>query len=247
MISPQFDLPMFVKLLWLFLWLYPQTIHASLLPSLIPAVHSFTPSGKNDTFHLASTFRIVVDASQASSRSTNDTTLIPPTLLEFAQTFLSDIQEIFSSNAAIEEIDVTPDFVPEHGDIVLTLLPSAAAQNYVLAKGTFTEEGYEMVVTNSSVEIMGSGPKGVFWGTRTLLQGLILASKSFPIGIIKDQPDWETRGFMLGKFTLIWDSPQKVKDGANSTDVARKFYPIEYLMEMCAYASFFKTSQFVSS
>lgn len=225
MVPPRLGLSLFVNLCWLFLCLsYLQTIHANLLPPLVPAVHSFTPSGQNDTFHLAPTFRIVVDASKASSRSTNDTTLIPPTLREFAETFLSDIQEIFSLSAAIEEIAISPDFVPKHDDIILTLLPSAAAQNYVLAKGTFTEEGYEMVVTSSFVKIMGSGPKGVFWGTRTLLQGLILTSKSFPTGIIKDQPDWETRGFML--------------------DVARKFYPIEYLTEMCAYASFFKTSQF---
>lgn len=223
---PQFDLPVIFNLLWLFLWLsYPQTIHTNLLPPLIPAVHSFTPSGKNNTFHLASTFRIVVDTSQASSRSTNDTTLIPPTLREFAQTFLADIQEIFSSNAVIEEVDITPDFVPEHGDIVLTLLPFAAAQNYVLAKGTFTEEGYEMVVTDSSVKIMGSGPKGVFWGTRTLLQGLILTSKSFPTGIIKDQPDWETRGFMLGKFTLTWDSPQKAKDSFKINRCSKEVLP----------------------
>ncbi|GJJ08838.1 hypothetical protein Clacol_003057 [Clathrus columnatus] len=208
----------------LWLWVYSRLLNAKSLPPLIPAVHSFSPSTNDNDFHLASRFRIVVDASQASARSENDTTLIPPTLRGFGETFLSDLQELFDSNVNIEEIDLPPNFVPENGDIILTLLPSSIAQTYTLAKGTPTVEGYEMVVTSSSVKISGSGPKGAFWATRTLLQGLILANKTFPSGTIKDQPDWSTRGFML--------------------DVGRKFYPIEYLTEMCAYASFFKTSEF---
>lgn len=200
------DLFVLLDLLLAIFWLYPRTLSANPLPPLVPAVHSFVPSGDGDdhTFRLASTFRLVVDASQASARSANDTTLIPPTLRDFAQTFLSDLQDVFHSNVVIEEIDITPDFAPHNGDIVLTLLPPSIAQTYTLAQGTPTTEGYKMVITNSSVNIMGAGPKGVFWGTRTLLQGLILSNKSFPSGTINDQPDWATRGFMLGKLIKIF-------------------------------------------
>jgi hexosaminidase len=96
--------------------------------------------------------------------------------------------------------DVQP---PSNGDIVLTLLPNATAETFTLAKGTPTTEGYQLDVRSSAVIISGSGAKGVFWGTRTLLQGLVLGNGSFPVGIIKDQPDWQTRGFMLGNFTLF--------------------------------------------
>ena len=37
-----------------------------------------------------------------------------------------------------------------------------------------------------------------FWATRTLLQGLVLGDGRFPNGVIDDQPDWATRGIMLG-------------------------------------------------
>jgi hypothetical protein len=72
-----------------------------------------------------------------------------------------------------------------------------------LVNGSPTTEGYEMQVTSQAVKIAGSGAKGVFWGTRTLLQGLVLSNQQFPASTILDQPDWKTRGAMLGKAQFL--------------------------------------------
>lgn len=170
----------------------------STLPPIVPAVHNFTGSPNGD-FKLASHARIVVDAAQASSREDNGLSLIPPTLSSFAYTFAADLKETFPKTEATVILANLDDFNPRNGDIILTILSNASASNFTLAKGIPTSEGYEMEVNGTAITIKGSGAKGSFWGTRTLLQGLILTNGSFPGGVIKDQPDWQTRGFMLGK------------------------------------------------
>jgi hexosaminidase len=167
-------------------------------PSVVPAVHSFSGSPDGD-FTLPSQVHIIVDAAHASSRDDNGLSLIPPTLSSFAQTFAADLKQLFPQTSVTVTNESIGSSEQTGGDIVLTILPDADAANYTLAKGSPTSEGYELNVSSSGVTISGSGAKGSFWGTRTLLQGLALRNGSFPAGLIKDQPDWQTRGFMLGE------------------------------------------------
>ncbi|KAL4796719.1 glycoside hydrolase superfamily [Aspergillus venezuelensis] len=65
----------------------------------------------------------------------------------------------------------------------------------------------------------------MFWGTRTLLQLLLLSTNhTLPTLKTTDSPAYATRGYMF--------------------DAGRKWYPPSFLKEMCSYASFFKMSEF---
>lgn len=65
----------------------------------------------------------------------------------------------------------------------------------------------------------------MFWGTRTLLQQLLIANgSSLQLGRVIDAPVCATRGYML--------------------DAGRKWYTAGFLKELCAYTSFFKMSEF---
>jgi hexosaminidase len=65
----------------------------------------------------------------------------------------------------------------------------------------------------------------MFWGTRTLLQEMVVANGStLQVGRTIDAPAYATRGYML--------------------DAGRKWYTADFLKELCTYASFFKMSEF---
>ena len=222
------------------------TTTRSFLP-VVPAVHNFSSSSNGD-FHLPSSHvRVIVDEARASSRDDGGQSLIPPTLSSFAHTFAADVEELFPGTHVTVILANVGDFKPQIGDIVLTIQPNTtqSASGFTLANGSPTSEGYEMEVSNSTVTISGSGAKGSFWGTRTLLQGLTLTKGSFPGGIIKDQPDWKTRGFMLGKIKTTAHKLLYSSYETYPTDVGRQWYPIAFLIELCTYASWFKISEFV--
>ena len=130
------------------------------------------------------------------STKDNGLSLISPPLLSFAQTFVSDLRELFPSQMTSLSVVNSASLTDMQDYVFLTLADPA---NHTLASGTSTTEGYEMQVSSREVIIRGSGAKGAFWGTRTLLQGLALSNGRFPNGLIHDQPDWETRGIMLGE------------------------------------------------
>jgi hexosaminidase len=187
-------------------YIAPTSVAGVAFPAVVPAVHTFG-SLSNGDFQLPTRLRIVVDASHASSREDNGLSLIPPTLSAFAQTFASDLNQAFpASTASVTTLTVGPGFTPTKGDIILTILPDAAAAQFKFASGSHTTEGYQLNITSSSITISGSGAKGSFWGTRTVLQGLVLNNGKLPGGIVTDQPDWETRGFMLGVLFAYTDS-----------------------------------------
>ncbi|KAL1951473.1 hypothetical protein VTO73DRAFT_622 [Trametes versicolor] len=192
------------------------------LPPLVPAVHDHITDGSASiAFRLPQHLRIVVDERDAQSTADDGLTLIPPTLLEFAQTFQSDLETLFPKTTVSlsrGNAQNTP-----NGQATITLSLSDRL-NATHADGTSTSEGYEMEVSANGVQIVGAGSKGAFWATRTLLQGLVLTGGQFPAGKVVDQPDWRTRGFML--------------------DVGRQWYPIAFLADLCTYASWFKISEF---
>lgn len=167
------------------------------LPPLVPAVHSFQPSP--GSFQLPNSLSVYVDQNFVMSTRDNGLTLIPPPLLSFAETFAADLRELFPASSA--RVYVASEFsVHSQRDYVFLTLSSEP--NHTLADGAPTTEGYAMDIAAHGVTIRGSGSKGVFWATRTLLQGLVLGDGRFPNGRISDQPDWETRGIMLGQSTI---------------------------------------------
>ena len=173
-----------------------------------------TPSG---SFNLLQVQQIVVDADYAGNVDSDGETLIPPSLWEFASTFADDLQSAIG--ASVDAINGTE--APE-GSLFLTLvLPET---KFLDAAGKPTSESYVLNVTDAGLSIEGASPLGVWWGTRSILQQLILGNGSIPLGSSYDSPGWGVRGAML--------------------DVGRHFYPPEFLVEMCSFLSFFKQNTF---
>ncbi|KAF2645235.1 glycoside hydrolase, catalytic core [Massarina eburnea CBS 473.64] len=158
---------------------------------------------------------LVVDSQYADIVDERGETLIPPTLLEFANTFAGDLQTLDVNITTKQGQNAS------HGSIFLTL---GNASDYYDIAGRESSEGYTLSVSSSGVTITGASPLGVWWGTRTVLQQAILNNGSIPHGIASDTPGWVTRGMML--------------------DAGRHYYPPDFLIEMCAYMSFFKQNTF---
>ncbi|GKT46135.1 beta-hexosaminidase [Colletotrichum spaethianum] len=188
------------------------TAAADTLPGL-PTVPYTTTGG---TLPSTSLSKIIVSSEFAESVDEAGQTLIPPTLHSFATTFASDLSSALKLDILVELGDAA-----EQGSIFLTL---GDAGLYLDAAGRETSEGYSLNVTADGVLITGASPLGVWWGTRTLLQQLILGGGEVNLGYGADSPGWGTRGMML--------------------DIARHYYPPEFLVEMCAYMSFFKQNTF---
>lgn len=85
------------------------------------------------------------------------------------------------------------------------------------------DEGYVLTV-NRYAGIEAPTAKGVFWGTRSLLQILYNRQGALPKGTARDFPLFPNRGFML--------------------DVARKFFTLDYLKQYIRILSFYKMNEF---
>lgn len=160
---------------------------------------------------------ITVDSRYADTSNSLGETLIPPTLYAFAQTFAEDLSSSTGGSFSIERGSAPTSGNAAAGSIFLTVDPTG---NYTDAAGRFTGEGYTLNVTRTAITITGASPLGAWWGTRTVLQAAALNAGAMPAGNGKDAPGWADRGIML--------------------DVARKYYPPEFLIEMCAYLGYFK-------
>jgi hexosaminidase len=162
---------------------------------------------------------IYLDRKFSEVRDTEGLTLIPPSAREFAETFLQDITTLFGGNWTLQQVDSLPD----SGIFLGPIRDSSIQLPY--ENGIASEEGYELEITERGVYIGGTGARGMFWGTRTLLQELLIANGSMlHQGRLTDAPAYATRGFML--------------------DAGRKWYTASFLKEFCTYASFFKVSEF---
>jgi hexosaminidase len=162
---------------------------------------------------------IYIDSAFANVSDRGGLTLIPPTAYEFARTFTQDIAALFGGNWTIQKVDTQP----VSGIFLGQVRTNASQLRY--ENGIATEEAYELDVGNGSVYIGGAGARGMFWGTRTLLQELLIANGStLAARRTTDAPAYATRGFML--------------------DAGRKWYSASFLKELCTYASFFKMSEF---
>lgn len=169
-------------------------------------------SSSNGTYALSDITSIVVDSQYASSVDDTLDTLIPPTLFEFVTTFASDLTSIFDL-----AIPVTNGSSTAPNTIFLTL---GDPSTYLNASGSPSSEGYTLTTTPTGITITAASPLGAFWATRTILQQATLNTGSIPLGTGVDVPGWASRGMML--------------------DAGRRYYPPDFLTELCAYMSFFK-------
>ncbi|KAI1390472.1 glycoside hydrolase family 20 protein [Hypoxylon trugodes] len=172
-------------------------------------------SGNYDLHHLKS---IVVDDRYKSATDTEGHTLIPPSLSDFARTFEEDLEESLGLKLNLGSSELTD----AHNSIFLTL--DQEKDRYLDVAGRQTSEGYTLTVNETGITIAGASPLGVWWGTRSLIHAAVTNQLFLPYGSGVDAPGWVTRGVML--------------------DVARHYYPPDFIVEMCSYLSFFKQNVF---
>ncbi|KAI1498048.1 putative beta-N-hexosaminidase [Biscogniauxia marginata] len=164
---------------------------------------------------------VYITNSLAARRDSEGLTLIPPSGQEFAETFIEDLIE---ASGKLWELVVTSNIPNNATGVVLgEYHGNVTALSY--ADGSSTEEGYVLEVTDGRATIKGSGARGMWWGTRTLLQHMIMSNwTSISAMKVVDSPAYPTRGFML--------------------DAGRKWYSPSFMKDLCTYASFFKMSEF---
>jgi hexosaminidase len=138
-------------------------------------------------FNFSKLDRIIVDVEHCDSADTTGHTLIPPTLLEFANTFASDLE------AAEGHTEVVAGDHSEDGSIFLTIGNSS---EFVDAAGRWTAEAYTLNVTDDRIIITGASPLGAWWATRSIFQQRAL-NGTIATGYGVDAPGWGTRGIMV--------------------------------------------------
>ncbi|GAP93378.2 putative glycoside hydrolase [Rosellinia necatrix] len=203
------------------LLLLPGVVVASL--QLLPPPRVLAHNGTTPGFSPedAST-TVYITKSLASYRDSGGLTLIPPSGLEFAQVFIEDLNRASGRRWTLEVVSERPQ--EAKGIILDRWHGETSLLSY--EDGEPTEEAYVMEIGNGRAVISGAGARGMWWGTRTLLQQLVLSNwtAALPASHIADSPAYATRGFLL--------------------DAGRKWYAPSFLKELCTYASFFKMSEF---
>lgn len=202
----------------------PNMLLALLFAAIASALQTLPPAEWQPSTHGGFSIwgverNIYIDNRFAWKRDRNGLTLIPPSAHEFANTFRQDLEEITGDRWRVRTVHRFPK------DATGIFLQGLEAEDLTYENGQATEEGYELQIEDDKVTIRGSGSRGMWWGTRTLLQQVLLAGDStIPTGRTLDAPAYPTRGFML--------------------DAGRKWYSPAFLKDLCTYASFFKMSEF---
>ncbi|RMJ26573.1 hypothetical protein PHISP_02565 [Aspergillus sp. HF37] len=191
-------------------------IAASALQTLPPA--QWKPSSKGGFSIWGVDRTIYIESQFASRKDQNGLTLIPPSAYEFASTFSQDLQELTGDCWTVRKVDDLPE------NATGIFLKALEGKQLTYEDGEPTEEGYEMQIDSDRVTIEGSGSRGMWWGTRTLLQEAMLSNSTIAAGRVQDAPSYAARGFML--------------------DAGRKWYSPAFLKDLCTYASSFKLNEF---
>ncbi|KAL6703927.1 hypothetical protein ACN47E_008963 [Coniothyrium glycines] len=203
--------------LWTLIFLIPYQFSIAL--QQLPPTQWISQNTTGEAFFLNKAFRTVyLKKSFADHRDKGGLTLISSSAGDFAEIFRQDLSELFGNEWSLAVVEA----LPQTGIILGPYSGNTSLLTY--ENGASTEEGYEIHVTNDSVFIGGTGARGLFWGTRTLLQELLLSDGMLKPGRTEDSPAYATRGYML--------------------DAGRKWYTPDFLKELCTYASFFKMSEF---
>ncbi|KAL2844278.1 glycoside hydrolase superfamily [Aspergillus pseudodeflectus] len=185
---------------------------------------SFQLLGLGGTWDVkASSRKIYIEETLATTKDTDGLTLIPPNGYDFAEVFLEDLNAVTGYNWSLETVSSLPDPTTADGAVLLGAF-TGNSSSMTYENGEQTTEGYELTISPSSISINGSGARGMFWGTRTLLQMLLVGNNTLSAGQTLDAPAYATRGYMF--------------------DAGRKWYTKDFLKEMCSYASFFKMNEF---
>ena len=164
------------------------------IPQVIPALQNW--KGYSGRLVLPGEGRIVIEPSAEAQ------------LGEVAATLADDLKEMFGRMYRVTTGK------PSRQDIYLYLAKPDKALG---------EEGYELDI-RSYVSLGASAPKGVFWGTRTLLQMLYNQSEGLQKGKAADFPAYAHRGFML--------------------DTGRKFFSMDFLKSYVKILSLYKMNEF---
>ncbi|TKG97475.1 glycoside hydrolase [Puteibacter caeruleilacunae] len=85
------------------------------------------------------------------------------------------------------------------------------------------EEGYRLIIEDG-IKLVANTPKGIFMGTRTILQLANVYKSEIPKGITRDYPKYARRGFML--------------------DTGRKFFRLAFLKDYVRIMSYYKMNEF---
>lgn len=175
---------------------YVQSDDVNKEPKVIPSLREWY--GEKGSFALSKTSKIVVNPKFVDK------------LQSAAEVTKQDIKDINGYDLEVAY------GVANNGDIYLTLDDSL---------GYMGKEGYILNVKDY-VEIKAPETKGVFYGTRTVLQILkqTEGQNNIPKGISRDYPKYENRALML--------------------DVGRKFYTIDFLRDYVKLMSWYKMSDF---
>ncbi|KAJ1899755.1 hypothetical protein LPJ66_001911 [Kickxella alabastrina] len=181
-------------------------------PFVIPSLQEW--DGGNGVWVINKVTRIVVDSEYANGIALDfkhSFMANPSHLQEFATSFQSDIKQVTGI-----EIDVVVSNKYSKDDIFMTL-------GAEIKDPKLNNEGYHLSISQMGVVIQAVTSRGAFWGTRTLLQMLILADKSgfaLPQGHTRDYPNYNERKFVQ--------------------DIARKPIPMSDLKEYAILTSFYK-------
>ncbi|KAL0932168.1 glycosyl hydrolase family 20 [Colletotrichum truncatum] len=189
---------------------------------LLPPPLSTSSSPAEAVWDVVSSPNIYIDKSFADLADTDGLTLIPPSGYDFATLFQRDISQLTGVNWTLQHIE-NCSFDANRGGILLGAY-NGNASSITYENGNPTSEGYELVISPSGAFIGGTGARGMWWGTRSLLQLLLSQNGSLSVGRYVDTPAYGSRGFML--------------------DAGRKWYAPSFLKELCSYASFFKMNEF---
>ena len=180
---------------------------SSTTPFVIPSLQEW--EGKQGTWALTDKTRIVVDQAVADGIAADAQYTFmanPSNLRDFAATFQADVEAVTG-----KRLEIVVGKKASKDDIFLTVSSKLGINN----------EGYQLDITERGITVSGATARGAFWGTRTILQLLILADDcQLPKGSARDWPNYNERKFMQ--------------------DIARKPIPMEDLQEYASLASFFK-------
>lgn len=206
-------------------------IHTPLVDKTVHVMLQVQSEANPDQKAVTSSFEVTVPGLSMQTGDLNPEPKVIPSLREWVgetgQYSLSRSSRIVVNDISLEKTaailqedmeDITGleleviEGTPSDGDIYLSLTPD---ETYLGA------EGYLMDI-NDYVSIKAPTTKGVFGGTRSILQILKQddGHDTIPKGQSRDYPKYETRGFMI--------------------DVARKFYTIDFLRDYVKMMSWYK-------
>ncbi|MDZ4992914.1 family 20 glycosylhydrolase [Clostridium perfringens] len=174
---------------------YSGSLGSNSKPEVVPTLREWV--GTDGNFTITDSSRIVIDPAYENELS------------KTANEFKSDYEEIVK-----KPIEIIYSNSPEKGDFYFTL---------DCEDESIGEEGYYLYI-DEYLKVEATHDTGAFYSTRSILQILQQNGDNIPMGIVRDFPRYENRGFML--------------------DVGRKFFTMDYLEQFMEAMSWYKMNNF---